>query len=1021
MFRKLLSTVLFIAFFVPTIMAQTGSIEGTVTDSESGEIVPGANVLLMEANRGAATDADGDYSISDVDVGTYTLRVTFVGYETYTQQVTILANETIEQNIQLSSSAVGLDDVVVVGFGTQSRREVTASISEVSSDDLENISVSSFESALQGKAAGVQITTTSGVLGAPAAVRVRGASSISGSSQPLYVVDGVPVTTSGGSIGANLGGLAGTGLNPLVNLNPEDIESVEVLKDASASAVYGARGSNGVVLITTKSGRSSENVEVDIGYYGGFTEETGRYDMMNGQQFTDIWNTAGQNSFEDLGLPREAWFDQNTQLALFGVDFSLDPDDVESTDWIDLVTRQGFVQQYNASISGGDERTQFFVSGSFRDEEGFTKRNSLNRYTARININHEINDDVSVGVRVSPTQTSHGRVATNNLVASPFTYGALYYPNVAARDENGEPNLSPAPNAIGVFPGTPLSNQEGITRKSTLTQLIANANIEYNILPALALKTDFTADLFQLEERSRLGENTTDGFPTGGASAANTQIRNYNWNNTLTYSNNWDNHDLTTVVGFTLQRSQEIGFDVNGIRFATDLLPTLDSAAEINGGGGDVTSFAFQNNLARVNYTYNDRYLLTLSASYNGSSRFSEDFRYGFFPAASAGWIVSDEDFLQADFIDLLKFRASYGLTGNAEIGNFSYLGLVGSGSDYDGVPGFSPSQLANPDLKWEQTAQLDVGIDYGFLNNRVRGSIAYYNKVTDDLLLDTQIPSTNGFTTFTDNVGRMENSGFEFELTADIINQEFNWTTQFNLATVNNEVLELFEGQDIIEGTSIVREGEPLGAFYVVEYAGVDPENGDALWIDSDGNETNNYSLQDRKIMGSPFPDYYGGFTNTFNYRGVGLQVFVQYNVGNEIYRADGEFTDGNLPSLFNQAARQSDYWSPENTDASVPRPVLSGLGLSSVNGGQSSSRYLDDGSYIRLKTLTLSYTFPRSISPNTDIRIYARGQNLYTIDNYRGPDPEVTSAPNALTQGNVFFPSPQQRTVMMGVELGF
>jgi TonB-linked SusC/RagA family outer membrane protein len=410
-----------------------------------------------------------------------------------------------------------------------------------------------------------------------------------------------------------------------------------------------------------------------------------------------------------------------------------------------------------------------------------------------------------------------------------------------------------------------------------------------------------------------------------------------------------------------------------------------------------------------------------------GSSRFGADNRYGTFPSGSFGWIISDEPLLEnTDFLSFLKLRASYGLTGNAAISNFPALALAGSGQDYNNVPGIGPSQLANPNLKWETVRQLDVALDYAFFNNRVSGSLGYYDKTTEDLLLNRPIPATNGFNTFMQNIGEMKNSGIEFDISADIITGTFKWTSSFNIATTENEVTELVdadgdgEGDDIIEGPNIVREGEPLGAFYVVEYAGVNSENGDAQYVDSDGNIIPNseFSLAHRKILGDPHPDYYGGFRNTFRYKGFELSALLQFNQGNEIYRTDGEFTDTNMNSLFNQSTRQLDYWTPDNTDASVPQPrFLTSNGSHSLN-----SRYLEDGSYIRLKSASIAYTLPQSWTPDFSVRVYASGQNLLTFTDFKGMDPEaVGSVNNNIQQGNLFFQPPQQRTLSFGVNLSF
>lgn len=1044
MLRKLLTTLCFVAFFAQMAFAQTGTITGQVMD-HNGETVPGANVLLVETGQGAATNADGEYTISNVESGTYTLRVTFVGFQEYNQQVTIESGETVEVNVSLESGAAELDEVVVVGYGTQARRDLTSSISSVSSEQLENTELNTLENALQGNTAGVQVTQAGGTLGSPSAVRIRGTASINADAQPLYVVDGVPITTGDGSIGREVSGV-GIGTNPLININPDDIESIEVLKDAAASAIYGSRGSNGVVLITTKSGVAGQT-QVNFSYSGGVTEATDEYDMLNGQQFTEMWNTAGENFFESVGLTAEQWYDPAVNAAVFGTDASLseDPSDISSTDWMELVQRQGSIQQVNASVSGGNEQTQYRISTGFNDRYGYVKGNRLQRYSARVKVDHQISDEVQVGLNIAPTYSRNFKRSERNQVDAPITFSALYYPNVPARTEEGEPNLSVDPNAFVAFTGTPLTNLQGTEIEEDLQQTVISSNLNWNIVPQLELNTDVSVDLFQLVANEKRSDLTTDGFGVGTGLNLNESYVNYNWNATLRYAEDFGVHSFTGLVGTSLQRSENLTFDVSGNGFPSNDLKTLDSAAEITGGGASISSYAFLGYLSRITYSYDDKYLLTLNGRVDGSSRFGADNQYGFFPAASAGWVISDEDFLNdSNVIDFLKLRASYGVTGNADgIGNFPALALAEAGSDYNGTSGLSVSQLANPELRWEKATQLDIGLDYGFFNNRVRGSLAVFEKNTSDLLLDRPISATNGFDSFTQNEGEMRNYGLEFDVTADLVSSaDFQWTSSFNISFIENEVESLIGGDDINAGEQIVREGEPLGAFYLREFAGANPEDGLAVWYlnreatDEELNDpesgifineerfgdrpvTTNYGSAERIIAGDPFPDFFGGFRNNFRFKGFDLRVFLQYTYGNDIYRADGEFLDSNLPSLFNQSTRQLNHWKEEGDVTDIPKPILF-----TANGSQSSTRFLEDGSYMRLKNVTFGYTLPTEVTQDYTVRLFVQGTNLYTLtsDEYDGMDPEVTSAPSTnINQGNVFFAPAQARTFQAGIDFQF
>jgi len=992
--KKTILLLFFSVMFVASSFAQR-TVTGTVLDASSGEPLWAVTVSVPGTTVGVATDADGEYTIR-VPQGRNILQFSFVGYETITETI---GDRTVI-NVELSPDLQLLDEMIVTGFGALSRREITSSIGRVSSREIEGLSLTSAESAIQGRVSGVQFTSNSGRLGSPATIRIRGASSITASTTPLIVVDGVPITYPTTSGSASVGGALGanTGLNPLLNLNPADIESFEVLKDAAASAIYGSRGSNGVILITTKGGRADRQ-EINVRSYVGFVQETNRYDMMNGEEFTRIWNDALFNRF---GGPSG---------------FELPTEDIVNTDWLDAVTHTGMLSETQASVSGGTDRTLYRLSGTYRSEEGYIRREKMERYNARLRVDHNLSETVSVGLTVNPSRTENFRVYSENAVAAPYTFGGLTYPNIPIRNEDGSFNFGVAPNPIPVFTGQPVANLEGVDVVTDITQLLGSANMRWNVTRNLAFNSEFSFDMFQLLENNKRASYTTDGFPNGLATAQTDQFRNYNFTNTVQYINTFGNHNVNAVAGITMQESQQKSFSAAGRAFPNDNLKNISSAADITGATGSGTSFAFLGYLTRVNYTFRDRYILTGTARLDGSSRFSEENRYGFFPAASAGWIVSDETFFEPirNTVDFLKLRGSIGQTGNASIGNFAALGLVGFGNDYNFVPGGRIVQLANPDLKWEKTTQIDAALEFGLLRSRLRGSVGYYVKNTDDLLLNVQISRVNGFSTFTDNIGEVRNKGWEFELEADIFQGDFNWTVSANVSTIENEVLKLVDGEDQIFARNMLREGEALGQFYLVRYAGVNPENGNAQFLDVDGNITETYSLANRVVIGNPFPDFFGGFSSNWFWRGFDATVFFQFSYGNDVYRADGTFTDTNLASLFNQTTRQNDYWMPDNTDAANPQPrwLIN-------NGAQHSTRYLEDASYLRLKQATIGYSIPPRILRDTRVRVYAQGQNLLTItsSDFNGSDPEAASGGN-IQSTDLFFAMPQARTILFGVNV--
>ena len=555
-------------------------------------------------------------------------------------------------------------------------------------------------------------------------------------------------------------------------------------------------------------------------------------------------------------------------------------------------------------------------------------------------------------------------------------------------------------------------------------------SLNYQVLPYLNLKTTIAVDHFQIEESRKFADNTTDGFGVGSADVLNDQFWNYTWTNTINYNQVFGKHKVSGLLGSEIQKSINTQIFAGGNQFPDNRLRTLASAANVTDGTGSGSDFTFVGFFTRLNYTFSDKYIVSLTARYDGSSRFGDNNRYGFFPAASLGWVVSQESFMSGikNVLSFLKLRASYGLTGNANIGNFASLGLIGFGSDYAGSPGYEPTALSNSNLTWETTAQLDLALEWGILDDRIRGSFGYYVKNTSDLLLNRPLPRESGFTTITQNIGEIENRGIEIEVSADIFKtKDFTWTTSFNISTLQNKVKKLADldgdgkGDDIISGRQIIREGEPLGSFFLVNYAGVDPNNGDALWFSTDGNEnrdgntTNSYSTADRVISGNPFPDFFGGWTNKFSYKGFDLSIFFQFTQGNDLYRNEGRFYQSNLASVFNNTTDQLNYWTPTNTNTDIPQPRAL-----QANGNQHSTRYLDDGSFIRLKTLTFGYTLPKSLTKDYSVRLYFQGQNLWTQTNYQGFDPEVGGGNGAL-QGDVFFAAPQARTILFGVNLNF
>ena len=1001
--------------------AQDLTVSGTVTGGD-GAPIPGANVLLKGTTIGTVTDIDGNYRLPVPDEAGTVLSYSFIGYATIEEEVN--GRSTI--NVSLADDVSQLSEVVVTGYGSQLKRELTGNIASVSGEELENIPVPSLEQAMQGRAAGVFIESNSGKLGQGIKVRVRGSSSVTASNQPLYVVDGIPITSQSQSDPT-----ANSDTNPLADINFNDVESVEVLKDASAAAIYGARASNGVVLITTKKGKSGKTT-FNLDAFTGFNEPTNRREFLNTQEYVELFTEAALNS----GIDREVVENRFTRYGA-GSEAAWqipgEPGYID-TDWQDEIFQRGANSQVNLSANGGTEKTRFYVSGSYSDQEGIIKTNRFRRYSGRLNLDHTATEKLNFGVNFSLSRSITDRLPNDNSFSTPMQIIAL------------QPMTPPIDPRTGELSGNytqyynPLIDFAYASRVTSVFRTISNVFAQYQIAPALSFRSEFGIDLLIQNEENYFGKETArnSSAPNGLGFNRWVQVGNYNTNNFFRYAPTIsENHSVDAVLGMSYQESSTDESSVEGREFPSNAYKQIVSAADITDGESLETGFSFLSYFARVNYAFQDRYLLTLSGRVDGSSRFGVNNRYGFFPAAAVGWILSDEEFLvENNVLSFLKLRASYGITGNAEIGNFDALGLFTGEGGYAGVPGQRPSRIANPDLRWEQTAQFDIGFDYGLINDRLSGEVDFYVKDTRDLLLNVNVPTTTGFLTQLRNVGRLQNQGFEFVLNSSNLVGEFQWSTSLNYARNVNEITDL-QGQ-VIEGGFLNRavEGQPIGVFFGPEYAGVDPANGDALYYvnatDADGNivdrsTTNNYNEANRVVIGDPNPDYTAGVTNNFSYKGIELNVFFQGVFGNQVYNGGGKFQSANGDFYDNQTRDQLARWQNPGDITTVPQARLFG-----ANGTGESSRYLSDGSYVRLKTVTLGYSLPVALIERANLsrlRVYVSGQNLLTFTDYEGWDPEVNTdylseggtAGGNISQGNDFYSAPQARTVTLGVNIGF
>ena len=998
--RKLRLMLLF-AFLMPChLLWAQSTVSGKITDAKTGAPLGNASVLAKGSNAGAASDNNGFYSLA-VPASAKTLLVTSVGYAA--KEVAI--NGTII-NITLDAGGAGnLDEIVVVGYGTKLKRDVTSSISRVTSKDFENLPLPSFEQALQGRASGVFINSGSGKLGQALNVRVRGISSISANQQPFVVVDGVPIVSQ--ALGSST-----EPDNPLATINPDDIESIEVLKDAASAAIYGSRASNGVILVTTKSGKQGKT-KVNAGFYTGWSKPTRLRDFLNAAQYRELFDTAALH-YRSRSLDPTSEFPLDAADEFAGETGTDDWNSTNDVNWGKQAFQNGTIQQYNVAVNGGDARTRFLISASYNKQDGIIIGNRLNRGTGRINIDHTINPTFKVGTNISLSQTDNFRVPSDNAFSNPLQLNALppIQPVYAA---DGQLNTATIYyNALVDLEG----NNKNLSKTA---RTISNIYAEANLTPNLRFRSQAGLDWNNLQENQFLGRRTLDGAPDGYSYNNQVTASVFTNTNTLNFTKNFNSNNVfDALVGMEYQQGKSAGAGVTGLAFPSDRFTKIASAAIISAGTSSETQFRFLSYFARANYKLNNKYLLGASFRVDGSSRFGKDNRYGAFPAASAGWIISEENFLKGSkTISFLKLRSSYGVTGNAEIGNFPSRSLYAA-SAYGSVSGLVTSQIGDEKLKWENTTQFDLGLDFGFLNNRITGEVDVFTKKTKDLLLNVPVPAVNGFSTITKNIGDMNNKGIEVVVNGNILTGAFKWTASVNVSTYKNEVTRLVTpvppGGRTLGRLAV---GSPFGEFFGVKYLGVDPANGDALFLGKDGKATKDYSLTQETVLGNPNPDYYGGFNNHFSYKAFDLDIQCQFVSGGDLYNIAGFFQSVNGNYFDNQSADQMSFWRKPGDITNVPQPRLY-----VANGSQKSSRWVQDGSYFRVKSMNLGYNIPKEIlrpAKISSLRVYIAANNLLTFTKYEGYDPEVnTQYVGNINLGHDFYTPPQARTISIGVNFG-
>lgn len=1054
--KKILALLLLFTCSIGYLLAQT--ISGKITDSKKETIV-GAAITIEGSTKGVASDLDGNYKITDLEAKKYVVIISGLGFAKQKKTVDLTIQKDQVLDVELADDALQLDQVVVVGYGLEQKRDVTGSISTIKAKDINNTVQPSFEQAMQGRAAGVQVTAASGMAGSPVKINIRGSNSISAGSQPLYVIDGIPITTGDFSPG-NLGSRT----NALADINPADIESMEILKDAAAAAIYGSRGANGVVLITTKKGKAGKT-KFDVGYSYGVLSPTNVLKYTTAQELLDLRDKANIeiNDSAESKKNQVGWWNNQPFTRAQADSFVAA---TGGSDWINETLRRGTLQQANLSASGGNEKTTFYIGGTYRKEEGFLVGNSFERSNGKIAIENKAYDNLTIGINSNLSYSINNRVPTGG--DGGFGLAQLKMPFIPIYNKDGSYN-DPR--------GNPLWQLENRKFEARVFRAISEAHAEWKITKGLTFRSSFGTDFLNQNEEEFNFRNVQSLDTSEVSNAWDRRTTVLNWSNSNYFNYNFklkEKHDFTILLGNETQRSNRNGVGLYGEKFPNDYF-TQPGDAAIKRGYSYTTGWSFASFFGRINYKLKDKYLLSSSMRYDGSSRFGDNNKWGAFPGVSAAWILSEEEFIKKiKAISFLKLRASYGQTGNANIGDFASLGYYSSSVGYNGNSAIVPNTLSNNNLRWEKSNQVDVNLDIAFLKNRFAAGINYYYKTSNDLLLNISIPTSSGYAQILQNKGKLENKGLEITLNTKNIEGKFTWYTDFNIAFNRNKVLDVdglkpdaFDDKDLGNrgGEGRVVEGFPVGQFYVVEWAGVQQQEGTIQLWNSDGSaklDANGQPIyvnvpagtelfkdkngnvmtyanptggefygDNRKAMGSPMPTFIGGITNTFAYKGFELSFMFNFVYGNHIYDDAAKSQIGSYLNI-NQRPDVLDAYTQGAPSTEIPS-LYNNSGSTNPKSDYvsiNSSRWLYDASYMRLRSLTFSYSFKEEWCKKvklSNVKIFINGGNLLTFTKFPGMDPEVLrnidpdSERGNIAFGGPYLGTPQAKTITAGINIKF
>lgn len=1052
----LIAAMLMVLPAIPASAQEVGNISGRVT-GEGGAGISGAQVIVVGADRGTLTETDGRYVISNVPAGDHGVQARHLGYaESRVQRVRVTAGETVTANFRLEPDAIALEGIVAVGYGTQRRRDLTGSVASVGSAALaESRAAVSLEQALQGRIAGVMVTTNSAEPGGGLSIRIRGGNSLSGDNEPLFVVDGFPMTSGGREAGEQGQGQGG---NVLSSINPDDIESIEILKDASATAIYGSRGANGVVLITTKAGTvGPPSLRADVSM--GFSNVGSTVPLANAFQYATFVNDGGR-----IGADGEPyWGSCRASLSTGEQICRLTPEQLaaqvgEGVDWQRAMLQTGITQNYQADLTGGTEGLTYRLSAGYFDGTGAMRFTGFDRYSLRANVHAQATDRLSLRVNLNGTRSQADRANAGN--ASGASHPGIHNTGIISRAFRVHPfELGDAwdrdlidDDEFADEVVTPLSELANIHRTNLTDFILASGEAVYNLTSALNLTSRTGVNLTNNRKEWFWNQQTRIGFRENGRARLNTKST-VDWvtENYLSYGKEVAAHSIDATAGVSLQKDDGRETRLQASNFLVDVpvgIDLFDFAQVHDRASQGRTQSTLASAFGRVNYSLMDRYLFTLTGRYDGSSKFAADEKWAFFPSGAFAWRVSDEPFMEGlDAVSDLRLRLSYGRVGSQSISPYGSLARMepesftwGGGTNL----GIVPVSAANSNLRWETTEQGNVGLDLGVLDNRVTFTADVYRKTTHDLLQNMRIPRISGFSSIPANLGSIRNAGVELALAADLLTGPVGWNSSVNFARNRSTVLDLGEGIDFLkvgsaartDYTHIIRPGDPLGTFYGYRIEGLltaediangyptlgafNQEGSFKFWNNPDDEGgLGVINEEDKVVLGSAEPDFTVGWHNQFRYGNLQLSAFVNAMIGQQILNLNRMYTDyGNSSLGVPSQEYLSDHWSPENPDAYFPRPIYWSTSGATV---PITDRLVEDGSFVRLQTVTLRYRLPSSIGLGLGrVELYGSVDNVFTLTGYTGYDPEVNAwGRNNLTRGVDVDAYPRARTFLFGASV--